>query len=635
MIGPTLLHLVGLAVVVGLPGWLLYRAWLRRLGLSWRVGAGIVLAGLSVLFSDLAALAGYRLWLMLVVCGVVLVGALVVYFLAPRRSDPSTPPTTTDVLFHLLLFAIFLAPAFVLYLPLDTDAQGFGYLALMVRQGGTIDTLAPWQPEVRYLYSPALFVWWAFFSDLFHLPLHQVMLPFTHVAAGLAALLSIDLGAVLLPGRPRMRWLLPLTLVGGLGLFLTLLDSAYTSILALLFVILFLILTFRAAQEPRGSIVALASVALAAVALTHPDTIIILLIGYLPFYLTFWLSRSQFRTRRVWLRLFVLIPAIGVVLTLPWVARVLPLFFEQHVVSPFVLRLSHIRQLILYHGLLVPLAALAGVVIALRRRRLADLLIVTWLIMVVDFSMFGLVDRVFSLFGLDVMRYVYPFSVAWHGPIIPYAYLAALALDSLLDWRLAQRAKPVDPLARTPRWPVPVLSAGLGLIVVLVALQGPILEASAGVLSFFGAFSSRADLAAMAYLREHTPEDALVLNYPLGFEGHWVPVIAERKSVTFREQPFFSGAEPYYERAAALSGVYFDLAAEDSYALVQQYGVTYVIVPQIVGDPARFGDMRAMMRWRWPEDTWRGFDTLPSEVDWLELLFEQDGAQVYRVLPAE
>jgi hypothetical protein len=635
MIMPTLLHLIGLAVLVGIPGWLLYRGWLRRLGLSWRVGVGVALAALSVLFSDLAALAGYRLWLMLAVCGVMLIGALVVYFIRPRQGDHPDEVTTADVLFHLFLFGVFLAPALVLYLPLDTDAQGFGYLALMVREGGTIDTLAPWQPEVRYLYSPALFVWWAFFSDLFSLPLHQVMLPFAHITAGLAALLSIDLGAALLPGRPRMRWLLPLALVGGLGLFLTLLDSAYTSILALLFVILFLVLAFRAVQEPRWPIIVLASVALAAVALTHPDTIIILLIGYLPFTLTFWLSRSQFRTRRVWLRLFVIIPALGVALTLPWVARVLPLFFEEHVVSPFVLRLSHIRQLTLYHGLLVPVIALAGVVIALRRRRLADLLMVTWLVMVVDFSMFGLVDRVISLFGLDVMRYVYPFSVAWHGPIIAYAYLAALALDSLLDWNPIRRAKPVERLAESRRWVVPILSGGLALIGALVLLQGPVLQASAGVVNFFGAFSSRADLAAMAYLREHAPEDALILSYPLGFEGHWVPVIAERESVTFRKQPFFSGAEPYYERAAALTEAYFDLADADSYTLLREYGVTHLIVPQIVGNPDRFGDMRAMMRWRWPEQTWRGFDSLPSEVDWLELIFEQDGAQVYRVLPAE
>jgi hypothetical protein len=401
-------------------------------------------------------------------------------------------------------------------------------------------------------------------------------------------------------------------------------------------VILFLVLAFRAVQEPRWPIIALASVALAAVALTHPDTIIILLVGYLPFALTFWFSRSQFRTRRVWLRLFVLIPSLGVALTLPWLVRVLPLFFEQHVVSPFVLRLSHIRQLMLYHGLLVPLAALAGVWIALRRRRLADLLMVTWLVMVVDFSMFGLVDRVISLLGLDVMRYVYPFSVAWHGPIVAYAYLAALAVDSLFEWDVIRQAKPVEYLTRRgSRWPVPALSAGLALIVALVVFQRPVLRASAGVANFFGAFSSKADLAAMAYLREQTPEDALVLNYPLGFEGHWVPVIAERESVTFREQPFFSGAEPYYERMAALSEAYFDMAGEDSYALVRQYGVTHVIVPQIVTNPARFGDMRAMIRWRWPEQTWRELDSLPSEADWLELLFEQDGAQVYRVLPAE
>lgn len=630
----TALHLVALGLLLGGPGWLLYRAWLRRLGLSWRVGMGLVLALLSLLFSDLAAIFGYSLGLMLAIIGVVVSGlalwcALVCWRDRGLRGgdEPAPPPGKmdwTDVLLHLLLLGFYLAPAFVLYLPFDTDAQGFGYLALMVRKGGTVDTLAPWQPDVHYLYSPALFVWWAFFSDLFGLPLHQVMLPFTHLMAGLLAWLSIDLGKALAPGKPRMRWLLPVLVVVGMGLFLTLMDSAYTSVVGLLFVALFLTLTFHALREPGLRLVLPTSLALAAVAVTHPDTIIIMLLGYVPFCATFWLARSQHRTRAIWFRLFVLTPALGVVLSAPWLVRVLPLFFADNIVSPFVLSPRHIQQLTLFQGALVPVMALAGIVVAVRRRWLPDVLMLTWLAFIVDFSLFGTVDAAASLAGLDVMRYVYPFSVAWHGPILAYPYLAAIALDRLLEWK---------PLKFTHRLANGLLGAALGGMILVVILQVPVLEASKSLVGVFGSFSSRADLAAMAYLRHETSPDALVLNYPYGHEAHWLPVIAERESVTFRDQPFFSGAESYTARSKALEDVYFDPALPGAHELLLSRGVTHVVIPQIINRPDVFGDVRAMMRWRWPDGTWYALKTSPGDVEWLELVFEQDGAQVYRVLP--
>ncbi len=624
----ALVNLAALGVVAGAPGWLLYQLRLQRLGLSWRVGVALAMAIQSVVFSDLASVIGYSLPVMLAAFAVLVAAGLAGWAKLARhgrRHDSSTPAVVLpDILFHLLIFSIFFVPALTLFLPLDTDAQGFGYLALMVREGGTIHTLSPWHPEVEYLYSPSAFVWWAFFSDLLRLPLHQVMLPFSHIAAGLLGLLGIDLAETLMPGRPRARWLLPLMMVAGMGLFLTVMDAAYTSVLGFLFVALFLVLAFQSTRFKSQEPVIWSAVALAAVALTHPDTIIILLIGYVPFYVAFWLSQSQHRTWAVWVRLFVMIPGLGLALTIPWLLRVWPLFLADHIVSPFTLSLDHLSQLILYQGGLIPLLALGGLVIAARRRWLPDMLMVVWVILIVDFSLFGAVDRVVDVTGLDLMRYVYPFSVAWHGPIIAYPYLAALALDRLLDrWRFT--------LPRLASTALP--AAGLFILMLVVLAQRPLLRVTRPWISFYGAFSSQADLAAMTYLRENAPEEALILNYPVGFEGHWVPVIAERESVAFREQPFFSGAEPLYTRTAALREVYFDLGRPDAHDLLLEHEVAYIIIPQLVADPGSFSTSPGVMRWRWPEDTWYPLHSLPADQAWLELVFEQEGAQVWRVLP--
>jgi hypothetical protein len=681
----AVLVLITLLVLVGVPGWMVYRRWLRRGGLSWRVGIAIVLAAQTVVFSSVAAVVGYGLWLMVAISVGVLAG-LILLILTARHRDSGlsdhrggtrnpdsgislkSAPTQSAwrqidwaaVLGHVFVFGVFFAPALVLFLPLDTDAQGFGYLALMVREGGTISTLAPWHAEVHYLYSPSLFVWWAYLSDLLGLPLHQVMLPFSHIMAGLTALLGVDLAEVLLPVRERARWLFPLMITAGMGLFLTVMDSAYTTVFAFVFVALFLVLAFRAARAPNGGqgesagakiealpeghtpaidpplrrgtkagrwLIGMAAVALAAVALTHPDTIIILLIAYIPFYATFWLAKDALRTWRVWVQIFVIIPAVGVALTLPWLVRVLPLFFEAGVVSPFELSKHHVTQLVLYQGAIVPLLAVIGLVVALRRRTLADVLMITWVVALIDFSLFGVVERIGLVFGVDVMRYVYPFSVAWHGPILVYPYLATVAADTLME-RV--------PFSVSERVRVMIPAVGVAALVTFVALTYPILRVTRPYLSFFGAFSSRADIAAMEYLRENAAEDALILNYPVGFEGHWVPVIAERETVAFRDQPFFAGAQPLYDRNTRLKEYYFDPGLPGAEEAIREAGVDYIIIPQLVADRSQFdGDIVNTLRWRWPEDTWYALQSPPAEQDWLELVFERDGAQVWRILPQQ
>ncbi|HYO89664.1 MAG TPA: hypothetical protein VER79_13520, partial [Candidatus Limnocylindrales bacterium] len=64
-------------------------------------------------------------------------------------------PGPSDVLLFAFAGLLFIIPALVLPVPLDTDAQGFGYLALMARMGGDFRTLTPFHPDISYLYSPA------------------------------------------------------------------------------------------------------------------------------------------------------------------------------------------------------------------------------------------------------------------------------------------------------------------------------------------------------------------------------------------------------------------------------------------------------------------------------------------------
>jgi hypothetical protein len=628
-VAAVMLALLGLVVV---PGLVWHRAWLSERNFSPLTAVVIALAALTVLSSSAAALLGYRLGLMLVLNGSLLLAGLVVWW--SRRGRERVQPWTVwwsglrlnlaDALYFTFIVAAFLAPAFLLVVPFDTDAQGFGYLALTTRLGGTIDTLAPFYPGVRYLYSPGFFVLTAYLSDLLGVPVHQAMLGIGHAAAALVALLAYDLGKTL--ESKRLGLLMGLTVTVGAGLLTTVMDSAYTSVLAALFVELFLIMLWRAMERNQTLDVALAGLALAAVPLSHPDTTITLLIAYLPFYASAWLSHEM-----TWHRfrlLGLLIPALGLALTLPWLAKVWPLFFEAHIKSPFSAKPAHWSQLVLFNGALVPGLALVGAGLAARRRRLVDVLMLTWSLSVIDFGLFGLAGRVGALVGVDIMRYVYPYSIAWHGPMIPFGYLAALALDDFA--RHAQRLMALN----WRRVRAGLALAGLILLVGGIAANRPLLRWSKSWLAIFGGFASEADVAALRWLDENSPEDSLLMNYPVYVEGHWAPVISERNSVSFRDQHFFSQRpailEMQIERENPVTEIYHDLASPEAEAWLREQGADYVFVPQVIGDPASWAGLQ-----RWKPPRTQPFESRPEDAAYLELVYERDGAQIYRVVGNE
>ncbi|MCY4526906.1 MAG: hypothetical protein OXB89_09895, partial [Anaerolineaceae bacterium] len=173
----------------------------------------------------------------------------------------------------------------------------------------------------------------------------------------------------------------------------------------------------------------------------------------------------------------------------------------------------------------------------------------------------------------------------------------------------------------------------LAFLLVAGALVFPsqLLAFSKGRVAFHGAFASGADVAAMTWLREHTPPDARVLNFPgsetgSSWEGDWAAVISERDSVYYRGQPFFRGDEASRAEQESLRAFWLDPADPTHEALLLAAGIDYVLVPQIVAAPNSFA--RA---WRWHEpDAWKlPMASAVAAAAYLEQVFEQDGAQVY------
>ncbi len=613
------------------------------------LGTAAILAGFVVLVGDGSALIGYSprmalvLGAMLIATGWVWPQKINLSKLGARILDHP------QIALMLVVTALALmAPLLVLPVPFDTDAQGFGYLSLMIREGGTINSLAPWHPEITYLYSPGALLVFATLSEVFaYVPMSAVMMGAAHMVALLFIWLAWEFGHELgrgidtAPGLNTAnsrfkaeRWAGAMAVCAALnvGLWTALMDSHYTVVFALFFALAFLTSLFRFLHSARLIDFMLATLTLAGVLITQPDMTVILALGFGSFSLLVWLAVDH-PSLRHWLLISIGVPIVAGALVSPWLLSIWPLI-DSGIESPFKSLLSNWQVAIFYHGLIWPVLALIGAGIYLRRRQVWALMMVGWLIIVFEFSVIGLLPQTFPTLITPLLRFDYPFSIAWHAPIIPYMSLSAGALVWGVD-RIGRRLY-IEKLA----FPAMIT---LAVVIVLAAIfSNRFLALSKGGAGPYGAFASPNDLLAMRWLHDHTPPDARVLNYPGDYEhqrdweAHWAPVLTERDCVYFRMQPFFLGAtgsKSDRSRASAEQQVmlsfWHDPANVSNAALLREAGISYVLLPDSVGDP---GSLAQSWRWQLPAllpDT----RSAPEDASYLRLVFSSGGAKVYQVLP--
>jgi hypothetical protein len=568
-------------------------------------------------------------------------------------------PGPKDLAFFALVALLFIIPVLILPVPLDTDAQGFGYLALMTRMGGTFDTLAPFQPDIHYLYSPAFSALTAYLSQQLDQPMHLVQFSLAAALAFLCVWLAYDFGSEL--QDKRLGRAMAVAMLGGLGLFLAFIDSHFTAVMGLVFALAFLTYAMRYLRHRYPMDAIAAGLLLGAVVLTHPDTTIILGLGYVPWLLTMWLGdkSGDYPTWRSWLVMLLGIPAVALIGIAPWLVQMQDLL-GQEIVSPFARDPNHWRVMLFYHGVLIVPVAIIGAIIGLRKRNQAALLAVGWLLLILDFSTTGILESLFPGLVAPILRYDYPFSIAWHGPIIPYTVLGGFGLLWLWDNFIAKQTHIMAFISRRSYW---LLGGAAATLLLILVFNQQILSFSKGKVGFFGAFASYADVQAMTWLRENTSADARILNFPAPQEGDWVPVIAERESVYYRWQPFFQVNESlFHDELLAMrswsasndenfvqrdkehlqaSGINFVTAEQirlysfwrnpaDPVHLeaLKTFGIDYVIVPQVIGNPDSF---QQMFRWR-PPFAWElEMQSQVADASYLQLVFEADGAQVFKV----
>ncbi len=370
----------------------------------------------------------------------------------------------------------------------------------------------------------------AYLSQQLGLGLHLIQMGVAAVLCLMMVWLAYDFGSEL--QDKRFGRAMALAMLGGLGLFTAYMDSHYTTLLALVFALAFLTFVIRYLQHRYLADAIAAGLMLGAVVLSSPRHDHHPRVGLRPLAADDVAGQAAPDAARV--AGAADRRAAGRVLGIaPWLLHVRDLL-GANITSPFARDPNYWQVMIIYQGIVIVPFALIGAVVGLRRRSQAAILAVGWLMLVLDFSTTGIIARLFP--WLPILRYDYPFSIAWHGPIIPYTILGGMGLLWVWD-RLFER-RVGDRLHRY----APALLVGLSaLALVGLALSPQLIAISKDQVGFYGAFSSAADVSAMEWIKANTPPDARVLNYPVAHEGDWVPVISERDSVYFRPQPFFQG----------------------------------------------------------------------------------------------
>lgn len=626
---PIVVILIFGAVVIG-AGAMLAPAWPTaqpRIGSMAALALGLVVGGAvfwAMLFGWNTLVVDYLLFAL--VCGIFLFGTLSYgQKRAERRGEELADedqgwPGPTDLIFFGLVALVFMIPALVLPVPLDTDAQGFGYLALMARMGGGFQSLAPFHPEISYLYAPGFTALVAYLSQQLGQGLHTVQISVAVVLCFMLVLLAYDFGAEF--RDKRLGRAMAVAMFAGLGLFTAFMDSHYTTLLALVFAFAFINFSMRYLHHRMLADAIAAGLMLGATVLCHPDTTIILALGYVPWLLTMWLGSPR-PTLRVWLTMLIGIPVVALLGIGPWLANTRELLGAD-IVSPFTRDPNYWQVMILYHGIWIVPVAVVGAVVGLRRRDQMALLSVGWLLMVLDFSTTGILETLFGGLLAPLLRYDYPFSIAWHGPIIPYTILGGIGLLWLWD-RLAEQRFGVTFQRYAPR-------ALVVLVVIAFAallFNRQLLALTKNRVGFYGAFSSASDVEAMLWLKQNTPAETRILNHPGPHEADWVPIVSERDSVYYRPQPFFQGDEASLAEQDRLRAFWEDPANPENARLLEEAGVEYVIVPQIVTRP---DSIEEMFRWRPPFTEATIMQSAVADAPYLELVFDANGAQVFQLI---
>ena len=438
-------------------------------------------------------------------------------------------PGPQDLAFLAVAALIILLPILNLPTALGTQAQLTGFHSLSARLGASFNSLMPLHPTAPVIVAPGFHALSAYLSQQLDQSIPLIQWSVAAVLFFLLVWLAYDFGAEL-QNKRLGRALAIATLLCG-GLHRSYLDGHFTELMALLFMQAFLLYALRFLRQFNWADMIAGGLMMGAVAYTSLTISIAMLLGFAALCALVWMNPRGSPRKSRW-GITIGFPLVALLGTAPWLLNSRHLIFPPSP-SPFPAEPAHLAAITLGQGLLITALAAGGGWIEWRQRRAPDktrmvtLLMLIWLLLILEFSLVGLLGRLFA--PLDA--WVNAPSLARHGVILPLSWLGGKALLHLWEARLSN---PLKARLRAAAHPL------LALAALLVLLAGfafqPLLTALRPLLDLPAATVSRDEIAAMIWIRDNTAQDALILS---AAGNGWLPLYAERRAHHFRAAAYF------------------------------------------------------------------------------------------------
>ena len=430
-------------------------------------------------------------------------------------------PGPQDLSILVVIALVFALPVFILPTTLGTAGQENGFFALVVREGKTFDTLAPFASDVVYLEPPAVPALIAYLSQQLGQGIHVVQFAVGAIVAFLNIWMAYDLGAEL--QSKRLGRAMALAMLLSVAVFGMMIEGYFTQLFGLLFLQAFVTFGLRYIRHRLPIDLVAGGLMLGAIAITDFDMMGIALLGLLAWLISVFLAkpRVSFPT---WLGLAIGFPLVALIGIAPWLFNLPDISTDDLALMALTdTSADFLIGMLRNHGWWIAPVALIGLWARLKERDSVTLLAIVWLILIVEYSVIGISTRIFP----DLAIFAQPTMVARFGVIIPYSILGGMGLLWLWETLIA-------PLLGSVGYRGIYALAGVSSVAVIgfMLMAESIIPTNKDTFkSFPPAYASHADIDAMEWLYENTTfEDTLVLNM-YADEGDWAVTVSEREAV--------------------------------------------------------------------------------------------------------
>lgn len=432
-------------------------------------------------------------------------------------------PGPGDLAFFAFVALLLMIPLFHLAAPLGEQGQVIGLHSLAARDGGSFSSLAPYHTSERVIIAPGFHALAAYLSGQLEQPMPLIQLSAAAVITLMTVWLAYDFGAELCD--KRLGRAMATAMLLSLGIYRSALDGHFAELLGLLFLAAALLFALRLLRNFNLADLVAAGLMMGAVVYASLSMSLVLLLAWFPLLALGWTQKNQPIASASRWALTIGAPAIGLLGIAPWLASNLALVLPISP-SPFPAGLQNLQLIFGEQGIALTLLALWGIRAGLRadrRLRFVSLLMLLWLLLVIEVTSIGLISRLLP----PLSHLTNAPNLLRHGPILPCVWFGGLALLDIWDARLSADFK-----TRLRRASYPIIAAGAALLLLIAVAFQPLLHR----LGFHAPRLTHDDAAAMTWLRDNSPADAVVM----AADGNaWLPIFAERRAPAFRTLRYF------------------------------------------------------------------------------------------------